>query len=258
MAQGRVFPDSLYAAAQELAVVGKHIDAIEAYSQAIERDSNHLLARIGRGMSLQRFGDHSGAIADFDDVITRFPDWAGGYVAYYCRAVSRGVLGQNIEAVMDCDEAIRKNAEHADAFYLRGTAHEKLGNIETAINDMDSALRFQPGHFEASYVRGKLRFVQRRWRESRDDVAAAMNGIDDDSEVFRKWIYLRGMASQELGDHRAAISDFTRVIELAPDDGHPYLRRARSNHALGDFALGDADFQIGKRLIQGLARSHEL
>jgi tetratricopeptide (TPR) repeat protein len=244
-------PDELCTAAQDLAASGKYADAIQAYSSAIDGDPGHITARVGRGMALQRVGEHATAIADFDEVISCYGDWPGAFVAYYSRAVSQQALGQNIEAVKNCDEAISRNPELADALYLRGTAQKALGHIDAAVSDIDAVLNLDPGYSEAYLERGKLSYFQHRWQQAVDDFTAAIEHIGVGSQYLRECFYLRGMAAQELGEHRAAIADFTRIIDVVPNDGAAYFRRARSYHELGEHASGDADFQVGTRLTHG-------
>jgi tetratricopeptide (TPR) repeat protein len=243
--------EDLYSLAQQFALSGRFTQAIEHYSSAILLSPNHVKAYCGRGMALQRIGEHAKAIADLDEVISSFPDWSGAFVAFYCRARSRQALGQNAEAIVDCDSAISKNPELIDAFYLRGTARKALGHIESAVNDMDAVLTLDPSYFEAHLERGKLSLFRHQWKHAIQDFSAAIEHIGANTHYLRECLYLRGMASQELGEHRAAISDFTRTIDLLPSDGGAYLRRARSHHELGESTLGDADFQFGTRLIQG-------
>jgi tetratricopeptide (TPR) repeat protein len=244
-----IAPNQSYAAAQKLATSGSYPEAITRYSSAIDGDPNHLAARVGRGIAYQKLGEHLKAIADFDEVIASFPDWPGAFVAYYCRAVSHRALGHYFETVQDCDEAIHRNPKLADALYLRGTAQKALGQIDAAINDMNAVLNLDRGYSEAYLERGKLNYFQHRWRQAAEDSTAAIAQFGAGSQHLRECYYLRGMAAQELGEHRAAIADFTRIVDLVPSDGSAYLRRARSYHELGEQAAGDADFSMGKRLM---------
>lgn len=237
-------------AAQELAASGNYADAIKLYSQAMDGDSVHVMARMGRGMAFQHTGDHTRAIADFDETIACYPEWPGGFVAYYGRAVSRHALGQHSEVVKDCDEAICRNPRLADAFYLRGTAQKALGRLDAAIDDMNAVIKLDPCYAEAYLERGKLRYFQHRWQQAYEDCASAMRHTRSGSLYLRECFYLRGMALQELGEHRAAIADFTCAIDIVSNDGPAHLRRGWSYHELGEYASGDADIQVGTRLVQ--------
>jgi tetratricopeptide (TPR) repeat protein len=242
--------DEFYETAQELALSGRYVEAIDAYSSAMDGDPGHIQARCGRGLASQRLGDHSRAIADFDHVISCYPDWPGAYVAYYNRATSRQALGQNVEAIKDCDEAISRNPELTDALYLRGTVRKALGQVEEAVRDIDAVLDADPRYHEAYRVRGSLYYLQQRWQQAIDDFTTAIEQSRNEEEGRRQCIYLRGMAAQELGDHRVAIVDFAQVIEMLPNDPGAYLRRSRSYTELGEVVLADADFQLGLRLMQ--------
>lgn len=248
MAAGSVTPDEAYKAAQELAALGKYADAIVAYSAAIDGNPDHVTARVGRGMAFQRLGEHENALADFDHVIASYPDWPGAFVAFYSRAVSRQALRRSEEAISDCTEAVRRNAQHADAFYLRGTIRKALDQVDAAISDMDAVLRIDPSYWEASLERGKLNSLHQNWRQAVADFSAAMEQDSAKRLNVRECLYLRGLAEQALGDHRAAIADFTRAIEFAPGDGAAFLRRSRSYREIGEAALAETDIQAGMRL----------
>jgi tetratricopeptide (TPR) repeat protein len=251
MSTSGVVPDEAYNVAQELAASGKYADAIVAYSAAISGNPDYVTARVGRGLAFQRLGEHLKALADFDQVISSYPDWPGVFVAYYSRAVSRQALGRSEEAILDCNEAVTKNSEHADAFYLRGTISKALGHVEAAISDMDSVLSIDPGYWEAYLERGKLNSLQQNWDHAVADFTAAMEHDSVGRLNVRECLYLRGLAEQSLGEHLAAIEDFTRTIELAPDDGATYLRRSRSYREIGEAALAAADLQLGTRMLHG-------
>ena len=245
MIASSVTPDEAYKAAQELAALGKYADAIVAYSTAIDGNPDHVTARVGRGLAFQRLGEHLKALADFDHVISSYPDWPGAFVAFYSRAVSRQALGRNEEAISDCTEAISGNAEHADAFYLRGMIRKALEQVESAISDMDAVLRIDPSYWEAYLERGKLNSLRQNWRQAVADFSAAMERDSSGRLNVRECLYLRGLAEQAIGDHLAAIADFTRTIELAPDDGAVYLRRSWSYREIGESALAATDIQAG-------------
>ena len=188
-----------YADAQGLAASGKYAEAIEAYSNALSRNPDHVRARCGRALALQRIAKHHDAIADFSDVTSRYPDWTGTFVAYYGRAVSRRALGQNVDAIKDCDEAIRRKVDLTDALYLRGVARKAIGQVEAAIDDMSEVLRLDPTYHEAYFVRGTLYCRQAQWEQAVADLTAAIEHGTANTENARACFYLRGVAAQERG-----------------------------------------------------------
>jgi len=251
MSTSDVAPDEAYNAAQELATSGKFADAIVAYSAAISGNPDHVTAHVGRALAFQRLDEHLKALADFDHVISSCPDWPGVFVAYYGRAVSRQALGRSEDAISDCNEAIKRNAECADAFCLRGTIRKALDRLEAAISDMDAVLRIDPRYWEAHLERGKLNSLQQNWGQAVADFTAAMEHDSAGRLNVRECLYLRGLAEQAIEEHLAAIADFTRTIELAPGDGAAYLRRSWSYDKIGEAALAATDLQAGMRLSHG-------
>jgi tetratricopeptide (TPR) repeat protein len=248
--------DAAYRLAQDCAASGDYSAAIAAYSAALDTDPGHVRALVGRGLSFQRLTQHLKAVADFDEAISRLPDWSGAFVAYYGRATSEHALRRYVEAVADCDEALARKPDLIDALYLRGIARKALGQIDEAIADMNSVLEADPSYHEAYRVRGSLHLLQQRFDRAIDDFTTAIERGASDVESLCQCHYLRGMAAQELGRHRAAIADFGTAIDLVPDNAGAYLRRSRSYAALGESALADSDLQIGTRLVSVDERGH--
>ncbi len=58
----------------------------------------------------------------------------------------------------------------------------------------------------------------------------------------------RGLLYVELGEHRRAVEDYSRVIDLAPGDSHTYFQRARALAELGEHRSAIDDYGIAIRL----------
>ena len=52
---------------------------------------------------------------------------------------------------------------------------------------------------------------------------------------------MRGRAYYKLGQNHRAINDYTKAIQLAPDDAWAYLMRSRAHRSLGNITQADAD-----------------
>ena len=114
----KITDQALYQEGQALNKAGQYTEAIEAFSRALKISPKHGKARLGRGLALQRRGDHNRAITDFDEVLRQHSDWPVVYVIHYNRAVSRRALGQMLNAAADCRQALAKKPDYADARYL--------------------------------------------------------------------------------------------------------------------------------------------
>jgi tetratricopeptide (TPR) repeat protein len=244
-----VSADESYILAQDFAVSGRLADAIEAYTSAINGDPGHINARCGRGLALQRIGEHERAIDDFDAVISSYQDWPGIYIAFYGRAGSQYALGQYVDAIEDCDDTIRRKPQHTDAIYLRGISLKALGDIEHALEDLDVVLRVDATYREAYYSRGTLFYMMGRWEEAIDDFTSFLRHAATTGEDATNCYRLRGIAAHQLGQHEAALKDLSLAIERDPSSATTYLRRSQVYTAMGDSARAEADFKTGNSLM---------
>ncbi len=61
--------------------------------------------------------------------------------------------------------------------------------------------------------------------------------------------YNQGVDKIEAGDFQGAIADFTRAIELNPEDPDSYYNRAYAYHALGNYQPAIDDYGKPSNLI---------
>ena len=75
-------------------------------------------------------------------------------------------------------------------------------------------------------------------------LTAHIGGRPDDVEALsaRELLYV------ELGEHRRAVEDYSRVIDLAPGDSYAYFHRARAHAQLGEHRSAVDDYGIAIRL----------
>lgn len=242
--------DSWYAVGQDHNRSGRYAEAVAAYSAALEIDPRHATARLGRGMALQRLGEHETAIHDFTEVIQSFPRWAGLCYAYYGRASSHHALGRLPAVVDDCNEALRSNPENLDALYLRGIALKHLDELERATEDMSGVIEADPTYREAYYTRGTLLMLEGRYEEALADLSTYLNLSSPTDEFAVGCHHLRGVAAFELGQHQAALEYFTLAIEAEPANASSYMRRSQVYRAMGDSERAEADFDKGRSLLR--------
>ncbi len=61
----------------------------------------------------------------------------------------------------------------------------------------------------------------------------------------------RGMTYAELGDHRRAVDDFSRLIAINPNDADAYHERARSYSKMDELRSAMEDYDTAIRLAPG-------
>ena len=77
------------------------------------------------------------------------------------------------EAIVEYDEAIRRNPMDRLAYYHRGTAYLDLGQYKLALNDYSEAIRVSPGDAEVYAARAFCYALLDRIGEAQQDVERA-------------------------------------------------------------------------------------
>lgn len=117
--------------------------AILDFSNAIQVDPNHALARLGRAICLFTREDFPGAIADSDESIRLSP---GVVRAYEVRGSAHVRLGNLQEAFDDFSEAIRLAPGMVMPYNCRAGVHYARGEYSAAIREHMEALKRDPRH----------------------------------------------------------------------------------------------------------------
>ena len=126
---------------------GGYAQAIDLYSQVLERDPGFLNAYLQRGFchSLQR--EYEAAIKDFSAVIDRKKDhlWA-----YTSRGSAYGKLGKPELAIQDFNTVLQLDPKNQEAYNNRGWAKKALGKVKGACQDWKDSRKM--GNDEAKII----------------------------------------------------------------------------------------------------------
>lgn len=94
-----------------------------------------------RGVEQMQSAAYEEALAVFDDIVARKPDFAEGWNK---RATLYFLLGQNERSLRDCDEVLKRNPNHFGALSGAGQIHLKLGHPQRALEFFKRALKVNP------------------------------------------------------------------------------------------------------------------
>ena len=111
--------------------------------------------------------------------------------------------------------------------------------------------------------------AERGWRDDLDssnkmldelgseEILRALAGLDErieaNNEEDNYSLLARGLFHIRLGDDRRAMENFSRVIELEPDNAEALENRATARDALGEHRLAKEDYDAVIRLEPGNA-----
>ena len=109
------------------------------------------LKHLEQGKSYAANGDHTRAIAEFDEAIRLDPKLTA---AYWQRGISHASKGDHARAIADYEQAILLDPQLADAYYGRGFSKSMQGDHDGAIADYNQAIRLDPKLAAAYWQRG--------------------------------------------------------------------------------------------------------
>lgn len=135
---------------------------------------------------------------------------------YFNSGVKKSESGDFQGALVDFNQAIRLDTNHAGVWNHRGCAKENLKDYRGAIQDFDRCLQVEAGSYGTFYYTA----LQNRAYIKCINLGESQSAIDDANEILRtaprypSAYKIRGIARAHLGAYQEAIRDFDRWMEL--------------------------------------------
>jgi tetratricopeptide (TPR) repeat protein len=174
------------------------------------------------------------------------------------------------EAVSALDRAIQLKSNFYQAHYVKGVALSAQNQMEGAIVAFDTALKIQPQFYEALRRKADALYELKQFGAAQSALERAIQIKPDDyalhtllgnvlialkqptaaQNAYTKSITLkanyytyfqRGLARFNAGDYQNALADYTKAIELQPNDIYSYISRGNLHFALGNNTAALAD-----------------
>jgi tetratricopeptide (TPR) repeat protein len=144
------------------------------------------------------------------------------------------------------------NPKNSGDFYLRASLSYRQGNIQSAINDYTQAIKLDRNFIEAYLNRGtaflSLALLnQENPQKAVDDFNGAIQLPSDD--ITRAYaLFRRAHAYSELGNRQSSIEDYTRSVQLYPNNPDAYNNRGIVRAELGDVKGAIEDYTEAIRI----------
>lgn len=205
--------------------VKNYEQAIEKFSQAIEKQPKYAKAYINRGNAHYNLKEYESALTDFNQAININPNEVKAYVN---RGNSRYML-----------------AEYS-------SDPDKEYNL--AIADYNTALRLNPNEVEAYIRRGIIRShiakysgdSQQDYKKAIDDFNRAISLNSNKSEAYFQRGLVRYQIAQYSSDfeyeYRQAVEDFNQALRLNPNLSKVYLKRGIVRYELAQYGGGKSSY----------------
>ena len=230
--------------AEEIDTTGMHVgpvdEAMPFYDKAIAANPNLGEAYLRRGLLLSKKmfakGDEKArAAADLTKAVALGVKNAEGYMALGDLSESRG---DHAQALSNYSAAIAIDPKDAKPLEHRAEAYEDNKDWVHATEDRTRIVALKPDDTEALAHRAKTYESAGRFAEAAQDwtmvIAKDPSGMN----------YSRRADGYVAGkDYARAFADYSKAIELEPDDADYYLGRARAYRLSNDSAKALADYR---------------
>lgn len=218
-----------YIGTDEIELALRDIEAILAL------DPQHITALELRGEMYGLNKEYELALADFTCVRELKPDWSAPYFD-----IGGIYLDQKEyeKAIKEFDRAIELEKQHP-LFYLgRSIAYFYLNNSAAAHRDQVEAIRLSP-KYALTMIDANLNFYKDNLDWALDYYAWVL------AQKPKQWLAYQGRADAYLVNDQpeAALTDYDRAIQLAPQEAILYLRRGQARQKLGNIKKARDDFQ---------------
>lgn len=195
---------------------GDFAGAIADFNQSLQANPQLAPAYLMRGNARWKLGDISGAINDYTKAIAQNPKYAK---AYYNRAIARAASQQRSKAIQDYRKAANLFLVQKDSDNRRRAVDNLtyLQALEQVRHNPNEAWKFY-------YQRSLKRFRAGDLQGALTDITRVADTRDDRGEIY----CLRGDILRSLDNCGQAIDDYTRAIELEPQNVRAYYHRGLS------------------------------
>ncbi len=121
--------------------LGRHDEALDAFTGATLRAPEYAQGWSGRGALLGRRGHHTDALSDLDRAVALKPDYSS---AWLNRSTVLRHLGKPSEALESAERALQFDPDYGPGLMLKADALGALGRLDAAAAAYDAALAAPP------------------------------------------------------------------------------------------------------------------
>ncbi len=242
-------------------VLGQWQDAIKSFDEAFRKERQNADILAHRARCHVMLGDYRRAITDLDQAIRLDPSVPDYYslrgMAYWAQKAPETALQNATSAILlnerlaepllvrglvkaaqkdlvgalaDLTRAVSLDPRLAQAYYHRGMLHAQSEEQQAAISDYNRALSLDPSLTDGYYHRALLLAAAGDDQGAVRDLSVFLGRQGDHLRAH----FLRGESYVALKQHRLAMDDFSRVIQLDGNNAEAYEQRAAIKRHLGD------------------------
>ncbi|MDP8226823.1 MAG: tetratricopeptide repeat protein [Candidatus Celaenobacter polaris] len=210
--------------------------AIVYYNKAIEKLPNYTAAYLNRGNAYAGMGQLDKALENYNLVLNIDPS---DEMAYSNRGILYFDTGKFREAIDDFSKALVLNPQRAQTYYLRGKVNFVEKNYTAALEDYNDALLLDETFVNAYIKRALLYAEGGNFKLAIDDINKAGSLSENNVEI----LIAKGDILSKQKFFSESAQAYTDAINLEPDQGILYQKRAVSFYFLGEYNKVRTDIQ---------------
>ncbi len=245
--------------------VGERNKAISDFSAVIQAEPDNYFAIYNRGVLYDRIGSYGKAISDFDKVLEEYPDFAIGFYARReakRKSGDRKGGGQDFMTAMNLEKSVKyesvdPNAQNDESKSSGGVADER-SESDKNINKFNQILvASSHNNYTPEYenkLRGKVQNQNVQvtiqpmyiltYYERPDALRQNIYYVKEleelnNTRVFGKKLLLTNaeasLISSQINYHFTSVNDYTRLIDINPNNPLAYFGRAIDFMLVQDF-----------------------
>ena len=220
-------------------------------------------AEASHGYVKQKEKQYKAAIKHYTAALKLNPDLAE---LYHNRGALQNLLGKPESAIPDWDAALARNPDFTEAYFNRAGAKTTLGDFEGGIVDCNAAIERNPDAAPAYYNRAQARMALKQYTEGIEDYDKALSIGLSEADAYGAYYnralanYLLGLDKAAEGDaaeavrlYHAAIPDYTKAIQVAPEPSlasRNYNNRGYAKYLIAECESIDGNMEAARELYE--------
>ena len=237
--------------------------AAETFETWRQRPRIRAYAEASHGYVKQRERQYKAAIKHYTAALQLNPDLAE---IYHNRGTLQNLLGKPESAIADWDAALARNPDFTEAYFNRAAAKTTLGDFEGGIVDCSTAIERNPDAASAYYNRAQARMELKQYTQGIEDydkaLSIGLSEADSYGAYYNRALakYLLGLDKAAHGDeaeairlYHAAIPDYTKAIQVAPDPSlasRNYNNRGYAKYLIAEHESADGNMEEARELYE--------
>jgi serine/threonine protein kinase/lipoprotein NlpI len=223
-----------------LSALGRHKEAEEAFTAAIEREPQDAAWWHDRGLEKCSLGRFAEALGDANRAVELGPDFVYAYVG---RARAQAGLGRLDRALADYAQALKLAPGDIEIYLERGAAYFNADHLDESVADMTRVIELAPGDARGYGNRAVAYIVLKQYDRAIADLTRCLELKPQSANAYRN----RGHAHALNAQYAESFADYTQAMALEPDVPGDLSSRANLGVYLGRTAEAVADLS---RLIE--------